>query len=74
MTRYMAQKGDICRWPYQKVEYIQEYNGQRWSKPMALKDLISVDPALYARVMRLDEEPERYELVRSIKRAPEEIL
>jgi len=68
MTRYVAQKGDICRWPYQRVNYVQEYNGQYWSKPIALKDLANVDLALYARVMCLDEEPERYELVRSVKR------
>lgn len=39
MKRYAPKKGDICRWPYQKVEYAQEYDGQQQSKPMNLKDL-----------------------------------
>jgi len=68
MKRYVPQKGDICRWPYQKVNYAQEYDGQYWSKPIDLKDLASSDPALYARVTRLDAEPERYELVHRKKR------
>jgi len=66
--RYIPQKGDICRWPYQKVEYVQEYDGHYWSKPMDVKDLANADPARYARVMRLDREPERYELVHRKKR------
>jgi hypothetical protein len=49
-------------------KYIQEYDGQHWSKPVPLRDLSSADPALHAHVMRLDEEPERYEMVRSVKR------
>ncbi len=68
MKRYVAQKGDICRWPYQKVEYAQEYDGQRWSKPTPLQDLACADPALHARVTRPDKEPERFAVVRSIKR------
>ena len=68
MKRYIPQKGDICRWPYQKVNYAQEYDGQRWSQPMDLKDLASADPAMYARVMRPDYEPERYELIHKKKR------
>ena len=63
MKRYIAQKGDICRWPYQKVEYAQEYDGQQWSRPIPLQDLASADPARYARVIRPTEEPEYYEIV-----------
>lgn len=63
MKRYIAQKGDICRWPYQKVEYVQEYNGYSWSEPVDLNDIATADPALYARVMRLIDEPERYEII-----------
>lgn len=68
MKRYKAQKGDICCWPYRKVMYVQEYTGRIWSEPIALQDLASARPALYRRVARLDTEPERYELVHSIKR------
>jgi hypothetical protein len=68
MKRYIPQKGDICRWPYQQMNYAQEYDGQQWSKPTDLKDLASADPEMYARVMLLDKEPERYELVHRKKR------
>jgi hypothetical protein len=68
MKRYIPQKGDICRWPYQKVDYVQKYNGQYWSEPIDLKDLANADPALCARVMRLDTEPERYEIIHRKKR------
>lgn len=63
VTRYIPQRGDICRWPYQKVEYIQEYNGYCWSGPIDLNDGATTDPALYARVTRLIDEPERYEII-----------
>ena len=68
MKRYIPQKGDICRWPYQKVEYAQEYDGQQWSQPMDLRDLVSADPVMYARMTRPDNEPGRYEVVHRKKR------
>jgi|SRR5579884_574002 len=67
-------KGDICHWPYQKVEYAQEYDGQQWSKPIPLQDVASADPARYARVVRPTEEPDRYEIVHRKKKASEDVL
>jgi len=68
MKRYIAQKGDICRWSYLKEEYGQEYSGREWSCPIPLQDLASSNPSRHARVMRPTEEPDHYEIVHRKKR------
>ena len=68
MEKYVAQAGDICRWSYQQVNYAKEYDGLQWSDPIALRDLAIANSAMYVRVTRPNYEPERYEVVHSIKR------
>jgi hypothetical protein len=64
LMKYITQKGDICRWSYLGANYAQEYDGERWSDPIALKDLAIIDAAKYVRVIGL----EQMEVVHSIKR------
>ena len=60
--KYVAQKGDLCRWSHRGLAYVQEYDGKQWSHPISLRDLSSANPKQYAHVTQ----PE-WEIVHSKK-------